>query len=59
MKFFCILRLQHSFVTAKHADAEVIKVQKPGKEEAEEMRLVPGGGEHENVNYKTGNFYLS
>ena len=49
-----VLRLERSFVTARHLDAEVIKVKKPGKEEAEEMRLVPGGGEHENVGYKTG-----
>merc|ERR1712083_149088 len=49
-----VLRLGHSFVTAKHADAEIIKVVKPGKTEAEEMRLVPGGGEHEHVSYKTG-----
>ena len=34
-------------------------MKKPGKEEAEEMRLVPGGGEHENVGYKTGKIVVN
>merc|ERR1711935_1280631 len=49
-----VLRLERSFVTAQHADAEVIMVRKDENEEAEPMRLVPGGGEHEHVSYKTG-----
>lgn len=49
-----VLRLERSFVTAQHADAEVIMVKKDENEEAEPMRLVPGGGEHEHVSYKTG-----
>ena len=49
-----VLRLERSFVTAQHADAEVIMVKKDENEEAVPMRLVPGGGEHEHVSYKTG-----
>ena len=37
-----ILRLERCFVTAQHEDAEKMTIKPSDKEEAKEIRLVPG-----------------
>ena len=49
-----VLRLEKSFVTAMHEDADVIKVKPKETEEAKELRLVPGESEHDLVDYRIG-----
>ena len=49
-----VLRLEKSFVTAMHEDADVIKVKPKESEEAKELRLVPGESEHDLVDYRIG-----
>ncbi len=49
-----VLRLEKSFVTARHEDADVMKVKKSDAEKAEEIKLIPGHSEHDLVDYKAG-----
>jgi hypothetical protein len=49
-----VLRLEKSFVTAQHEDAETLMVRPSEAEEAKEVRLIPGSSEHDLVKYKVG-----
>ena len=50
-----VLKLDKSFITAQHEDAEVLTVQKdPEREAVETIKLIPGESEHDLVDYKAG-----
>ncbi len=49
-----VLRLEKSFITAQHDDAQTIMVRRSDDAPVEEIKLIPGRSEHEMVEYKAG-----